>query len=435
MLESLIELIEHHSRAMRCSVLLLDDDGITLRHGAAPHLPKHYCDAIDGLVIGPGVGSCGTAAFARERVIVSDIATHEYWAAFKDLALPIGLRACWSTPILGSGGECLGTFAMYYDQPKEPSEDDLELIETASRLAGAIIERESLVARIEHDNELLQDNASEMEALNQQMQENAVELEMQAEALDAARAEAEAANEAKSKFLATMSHELRTPLNAIRGYADLLLAGVRGPLTDEQRIDVERIQRSELHLLGLINDILAFTKLEAGHVDYNIEALPVARLLSAIEELVQPDVQARSITFTQHIERPDIELRGDDEKVSRILLNLVTNAVKFTDAGGRIEVACSADDENVRISVTDTGRGIAAEHLQRIFEPFVQIDRERTPSNRQGVGLGLSISRELANAMGGQLSAVSEPGRGSTFTVTLPRAVPRNVPREVVVTL
>jgi signal transduction histidine kinase len=425
MLESLIHLIEYHSLSMRCSVLLLDRDGITLRHGAAPTLPQQYCDAIDGLHIGPGVGSCGTAAYTCKPAIVSDIATHEYWEAYKTLALPFGLKACWSTPIMSSSGQCLGTFAMYYDEPREPSASDLQLIETASQLACAIIEREGLLEQAEESNEMLQENAAELEAMNLHMQENATELEMQAEALEAARDAAESANMAKGKFLATMSHELRTPLNAIGGYADLLLAGVRGELTDIQKSDIERIYRSGKHLLGLINDILNFTKLEAGHVEFAIDDLRLAPIFSAIEELVQPDIASKSITFTQRMDAEDITVRGDREKVGRILLNLVTNAVKFTDQGGRVDMVAECEGDLVRINVTDTGRGIAPEHLQQIFEPFVQIERERTPSNRQGVGLGLSISRELADAMGGQLSARSSPGAGSTFTVTLPMAMRR----------
>src|SRR3569833_3516348 len=126
MLDALVTLIEHQSPSMRCSILLLDTDGVTLRHGAAPRLPQHYCDAIDGLRIGPTVGSCGTAAFHRRTTLVSDIAPDELWKDFRGLALPIGLRACWSAPVVASNGDCLGTFAMYYDEPRTPSPAELD---------------------------------------------------------------------------------------------------------------------------------------------------------------------------------------------------------------------------------------------------------------------------------------------------------------------
>ena len=442
MLDSLVRVIEHHSPTMRCSVLLLDGDGVTLRHGAAPNLPAHYCDAIDGLRIGPGVGSCGTAAFKCETTIVEDIATHDYWAAFRDLALPCGLRACWSTPILSAAGSCLGTFAMYDDEPRAPAPQDLELIRTAAVLAGALIEREHLLASAEADkralseanhlleeqqleleliNQQLMDNAAELEALNEQLQDNATELEMQAEELEVSRAEAEKANRAKSDFLATMSHELRTPLNAIGGYADLLLAGIRGELTPQQRSDVERMKRSGQHLLGLINDILNFAKLEAGHVEFHLDDVPVAPLLQSLEELVRPQVDTKPLAYAQRVAAEDLRVRADAEKVRQVLINLVTNAVKFTEPGGRIDVECHGDAGTVHIAVRDTGRGIAPEYLSRIFDPFVQVDRESTPTSQQGVGLGLAISRDLARAMGGSLTATSAPGEGSTFTLTLPR--------------
>jgi signal transduction histidine kinase len=445
MLESLVRLIEHHSPAMRCSILLLDEDGVTLRHGAAPNLPAHYCAAIDGLRIGPGVGSCGTAAFRCETTIVEDIATHDYWAAFRDLALPCGLRACWSTPILSAERSCLGTFAMYYDEPRAPTRQDLDLIRTAAVLAGALVEREQLLASAEADkralseanhtleeqqleleliNQQLIDNAAELEALNEQLQDNATELEMQAEALEASRAEAEQANRAKSDFLATMSHELRTPLNAIGGYADLLLEGIRGELTPQQRSDIERMKRSGQHLLGLINDILNFAKLEAGRVEFHVDDIPVTPLLQSLEDLVRPQVDTKTLAYTQRVSADDLRVRADAEKVRQVLINLVTNAVKFTEPGGQIDVECHGDDGNVHIAVRDSGRGIAAEHLTRIFDPFVQVDRETAPTNQQGVGLGLAISRDLALGMGGSLTATSAPGEGSTFILTLPRPTP-----------
>ena len=426
MLDALVTLIEHQSPSMRCSILLLDTDGVTLRHGAAPRLPKHYCEAIDGLRIGPNVGSCGTAAFHRQTTIVSDIATDDLWKDFRGLALPIGLRACWSTPVLASNGDCLGTFAMYYDEPRTPSDAELDTIKTAGALAAALIEREGLLlsteaarAELQRTNELLerqqaeleasnlnlQESSLELEMLNQRLQENATELEMQADDLEAARLESEMANRAKSEFLAVMSHELRTPLNAIGGYADLLLDGVRGTLSPEQRSDVERIKRSGQHLLGLINDILNFAKLEAGSVEFHVADTRVAAVLQSLEELMRPQIDTKPLSFLQHVPTEDVLVRADEEKFRQVLINLVTNAVKFTDAGGLVAVECDADPSNVRIVVRDTGRGIPSEHLDRIFDPFVQVDREHTPRSQQGVGLGLSISRDLARGMGGSLAA------------------------------
>ncbi len=580
MLDALVRLIETQSPSMRCSILLLDEDGETLRHGAAPSLPEHYCRAIDGLRIGPKVGSCGTAAYLNRTTIVTDIENDELWADFRALALPIGLRACWSTPINSSAGAVFGTFAMYYDEPRSPSDNDIEVIRTAALLAGALIEREQLLAASDADrralseandaleeqqvelemaNQQLQDAAIEQEMLNQQLQENATELEMQAEALEmanhelraseerlrdifeqapvalavltgpdhvytvvsprfleytgtsditgrrveevfpglvsaefialldriyqtgeshhvteravrldrdgdgvpeeyffnvgytplrdrtgavyaiasasidvtgqvaarreleAARRDAEEANRAKSQFLATMSHELRTPLNAIAGYADLLLAGVRGELTPEQRADVERMRRSGAHLLALINDILNFARLEAGSVEFHVADVRVASLLESLEELVRPQVDTKSLGYAQRVSAHDLAVRADAEKLRQVLLNLVTNAVKFTESGGRIDVECEGDEQNVHFIVRDTGRGIGEAHLARIFDPFVQIDRERTPRSQQGVGLGLSISRDLAHGMGGSLTATSTLGEGSTFRLTLPR--------------
>ena len=241
-------------------------------------------------------------------------------------------------------------------------------------------------------------------------------------ALEVARAEAEEANRAKSQFLTTMSHELRTPLNAIAGYADLLLAGVRGPMTGAQTDDVERIKRSEQHLLSLINDILNFAKIEAGQVEFILEPTPIAQLLAGLDELVAPQVAARGLHFEVRPTDGAVAALADLEKVRQVLLNLLTNAVKFTDAGGAVTLTCEADDAKVRLAVDDTGRGISPEQLGRIFDPFVQVDRHLTPSSQQGVGLGLAISRDLARGMGGDLTALSVEGEGSTFTLELARA-------------
>jgi signal transduction histidine kinase len=236
----------------------------------------------------------------------------------------------------------------------------------------------------------------------------------------AARAEAERANKAKSEFLAAMSHDLRTPLNSIGGYADLTAEGVYGPATDGQRNAMFRIRRASNHLLALINDILSFAKLEAGRVQLRIMDLAVNEVILGAVAMVEPQVATKALSLTFTRGTPEVQLRGDREKVTQILTNLLTNAVKFT-AAGSIDVAWRAERDAVFVTVRDTGRGIPVEKLAAVFEPFVQAGKS-AEEQQQGVGLGLAISRELARAMAGDLTVESVVSQGSTFTLRLPRA-------------
>lgn len=236
---------------------------------------------------------------------------------------------------------------------------------------------------------------------------------------DALRAAAEQANVAKAQFLAAMSHELRTPLNAIAGYVDLLELGVRGQLNRAQLDDLVRIRRNQRHLLGLINNILNFAKVEAGHLDYHIEEVTVDALLREVGPLIQPQREVKRLSYRFDGATESLAVRGDTDKVQQILLNLLSNAIKFTPAGGEIVVRAEQHGENVFIYVRDTGCGIPPEKLEAIFEPFVQVDQRLTREG-QGTGLGLAISRELARAMGGDLTVASRVGEGTQFTLTLP---------------
>jgi len=237
-----------------------------------------------------------------------------------------------------------------------------------------------------------------------------------------ARRAAEEANHAKMEFLAVMSHELRTPLNAIGGYADLLELEVRGPITAAQREDLLRIKRSQRHLLRLVNDVLNLARIEAGHVDYVVEDVPVADVVASVAPMVEPQMAAARLAFTASVSA-DLVARADRDKVQQILINLLTNGAKFTPAGGRVAVTAAPDESggHVLVGVRDSGIGIEWTKLESIFEPFVQVDARLTRPH-EGTGLGLAISRDLARGMGGELTVASTPGVGSTFTLTLPRA-------------
>ncbi len=246
-----------------------------------------------------------------------------------------------------------------------------------------------------------------------------------------ARAEAEAANRAKSEFLAVMSHELRTPLNAIGGYAELMELGIRGPVTAEQRTDLEKIQRAQRHLLGLINGVLNYARMEAGAVHYHLEDVVLDEVLAACEALVAPQLRARGLTLQLRLPARTaddgaaggwpLRVCADREKVQQVVLNLLSNAIKFTEPGGHVTLSSGTTEGAARVVVADSGIGIADDQLARAFEPFVQVDARLTRT-RDGTGLGLAISRDLARGMGGDLTAESTPGAGSTFTLTLPRA-------------
>jgi signal transduction histidine kinase len=237
----------------------------------------------------------------------------------------------------------------------------------------------------------------------------------------AARLMAEHANNAKTQFLRAMSHELRTPLNAISGYTEILEMGIRGTVNSEQTKDLGRIKRAAAYLLRLINDVLTIARLE-GARPLHLVALPVNAVLAEVEGLCALQAKAKGLTLTVPQPEEDVLVAADAERFQQILLNLLTNAIKFTATGGSIQVACDLEGNMLRVRVTDTGVGVRAIDIDRVFEPFVQIDRHLTTATQQGVGLGLSISRELARAMRGDLTLQSTEGIGSTFTLTIPVA-------------
>jgi signal transduction histidine kinase len=229
------------------------------------------------------------------------------------------------------------------------------------------------------------------------------------------------ANRAKSDFLAAMSHDLRTPLNAIGGYAQLIEMGVRGPITEEQRIDLLKIQRSKNHLDRLVSDVLSFAKLGAGRLEIHISSIDVKAILTSVVDMVTPQLAEKQLTLASLSVPAGIRVAADVDKTRQILVNLLANALKFTPPGGRIAVEVAERDSRVSISVSDTGIGVPEDQLERIFEPFAQAKRALQAADA-GVGLGLAISRQLARAMDGDLTVRSAVNKGSTFTLTLPVA-------------
>jgi PAS domain S-box-containing protein len=534
-LEALVRGAEQLYPAMLCSIILLDSEGKHIEKGIAPSLPDFYNKALEGVAIGIGVGSCGTAAFTGQRVIVEDIATHPYWALYKELAASAGLGACWSQPILASDGRVFGTFAIYHRAPHTPAQYDIYFIEQCARLASIALEKnlaEEKLQRSEAHYRMLtedvqdviwktdsnfivtyispsderirgfrpdevigqhifslfdEEGQAKVSSIMQERQEmvrlgipqgtislevphrckdgrivwgeilskpeldstgkiigyhgitrevterkNAEaelkrhrdhleeQVEQRTAALSIAKEAAEAASRAKSTFLANMSHELRTPMNAIMGMTGLALRNASDP---KQRDQLGKVSQASQHLLHVINDILDISKIEADRLTLDAIDFPLATLLDNLRNLALPAATAKGLALNINI-APDLARRrinGDPLRLGQILLNLASNAIKFTDDGS-VSVDVSATEETaenilIRCAVHDTGIGISAEDQARLFRAFEQSDNSTT-RKYGGTGLGLAISKRLAAMMGGSIGVASETGSGSTFWFT-----------------
>jgi signal transduction histidine kinase len=399
--------------------------------------PELLDQSIDGLL--DQVYATGVAVTVSERLVRLD--THRdgvlrdayYSLVYQPLRNPAG--ATEGIAVISTNVTELVTARMAAEERQravtdlnsrlQEQRDALEQLNEHLQTQGVELERQleesqSLTEELAQVNDQLESTASDLEAAGVRLQ-GLYEAERVARSeAERARADAQSANKAKSDFLATMSHELRTPLNAIAGYTELLETGIRGPVTAEQIEDLQRIRRAGTHLLGLINDVLNYAKLEASQVRFDVTPLPVNETLVAAAAMIEPQALVRGVTFTRVVAVPDFQIMGDRDKVLQVVLNLLTNAVKFTPRGGDITLAAELTDGDGRISVRDTGRGIPADHMAAIFEPFVQVGA-RLSGREEGAGLGLAISRELARGMSGDLTVASVVGAGSTFTLSLPR--------------
>ncbi|HZM53133.1 MAG TPA: ATP-binding protein, partial [Vicinamibacteria bacterium] len=374
-----------------CSILMLDEAGERLLHGAAPSLPEAYNRMIDGAAIGPSTGSCGTAAFQRRPVFVTDIAADPLWEGWKDLAAAHGLGACCSTPVFSSEGALLGTVAMYYRRPHQPGAHDIELIQSATHLAGIVLEKDRVDRRLRHS----------------------------LEAEQAARTEAERANRMKDEFLATLSHELRTPLTAILGWTRLLRLKPGVPEDVLRGVDV--IERNAHAQTTIIQDLLDMSAILSGKVRLSLQPLDLATLVQSAVDTAMPAAQAKQIGIQSVLDpRAAVLVSGDASRLQQVLWNLLSNAVKFTPKDGEILVTLDRVEDGVEVKIRDTGPGIAPQFLPYVFDRFRQADAATT-RRHGGLGLGLSIVKQLVELHGGTVHAASEgEGRGATFGVRLP---------------
>ncbi len=419
---SAVDAINADGKLERVAVAHSDPKKIEVAHELASRYPPD-ANAAYGV---PQVIRTGHPEFVTE---ISD-AFLERVARDKEhleLIRSLGLKSYLIAP-LSAQGRMYGAISLVHaESGRRFTAADLPVMEELGRRAGLAVHNAGLYRAALEANQLLEEQAAELEqqtdeaqALTEELESQTAELIQSADDLRLKSEEAAAANLAKSEFLASMSHELRTPLNAIAGYVELLEMGLRGPVTKEQRSDLERIRVSQHHLLALINDVLNFAKVDAGKIEYDLETVALDMILKDCEAMVLPQIHRKRISYTYEECGESVFVAADRDKVQQILINLLSNAIKFTAEGGSLSASCDQTDTDGRVHVTDTGIGIPPEKVEAIFEPFVQIDRSLNQPG-QGAGLGLAISRSLARGMGGDIVVTSTPGAGSTFTLTLPK--------------
>jgi PAS domain S-box-containing protein len=383
-LDALCRLFEELNRESMSSILLCPG-GSLLRHGAAPSLPTNYARAIDGLAIGPSAGSCGTAAYRGHPVIVSDIATDPLWADYRDLALPHGLRACWSTPILASDGRVLGTFATYYREPRSPTEQERNVLEQITNLASIAIEREQAEQKL---------HQAQMDIAYVSRVTNMGEL------------------------TASLAHEVNQPIAAALLNADTCVRWLARdtPDLEEARASAENMAEDLRRATEIINRTLLLFK---KHTPQR-ELVDVNEIMREMVILLRSEVRRYSILIRMDLPEDLPKVMGDRVQLQQVMMNLMINAIDaMKDVAGPRELSISsrrAENEQLMVSVSDTGVGLPPQQAEQIFDAFFT-------TKRHGTGMGLRISRSIVESHSGHLWAADNSPRGASFHLILPTKV------------